>query len=197
MSGNKLRRIIYWDACVYLAWLKGEESHGKDCLDAIRFAAKESSEGLCVIVTSTITFIEVLSAQLTEDQERLFRRSFRSQHHTARDVDPPVAMKARDFRQKLLGNPSGKTLATPDAIHLATAQIYDAEFWTFDNGGKGKSIGLLELDGDARVDGLKICKPWAPKMEVSVQKIHEAEQWELFNRLSPYHLPVHAFMPPV
>jgi predicted nucleic acid-binding protein len=41
-------------------------------------------------------------------------------------------MKAREFRDRFLKQPK-KTLATPDAIHLATAAIYKAdEFWTLD-----------------------------------------------------------------
>lgn len=75
-------------------------------------------------------------------------------------------MKARDYRTALLA--ASKNLATPDAIHLATASIYRAEeFWTMDDGGKSKkSIGLLDLNGDPRVDGLAIKKPYAqnPKL---------------------------------
>jgi len=160
MSGTDRPKIIYWDACVYLAWLKAEEAaHGKDCIDAIRQIAKENFERTAVIITSTITFVEVLSASLDDDQERQFRRSFRNQDHIARDVDPPVAMKARDFRQRFLQHESGKKLATPDAIHLATASI--------DNGGHEKKyLGLLGLDGDERLDGLKICKPSVPQPDL-------------------------------
>ena len=54
-------------------------------------------------------------------------------------------MKARDFRQRALAD--GLSLKTPDAIHLATAATYKAEFWTFDD-------RLLRLNGDERVDHL-------------------------------------------
>jgi predicted nucleic acid-binding protein len=154
--------IIYWDACVYLAWLKAEEeAHGKESIDALRETAQDNYEKKTVIVTSTITFIEVLSAKLDADQERRFRACFRSQDHISRDLDPPIAMRARDFRQRLLQEEAGKGLSTPDAIHLATASIYEtSEFWTFDDGKKGrKNLGLLVLNGDERVGGLKICKP--------------------------------------
>src|SRR5258707_7739962 len=99
-----------------------------------------------VIITSVITQIEVLSAKLTSEQEELFKKSFRSQYHIQYDVDPPIAQKARQFRESLLNHASGKGLSTPDAIHLATAAIYRAEeVHTFDNGQKDKKwIGLLE-----------------------------------------------------
>lgn len=168
MNGTETPRKIYWDACIYLAWLKGEETeHGKVCIDAIRDVAHENFERKAVIVTSTITFIEVLSSHLTQDQERLFRKSFRTTDHVARDVDPPVAMRARDFRQNCINHESGKKLATPDAIHIATASIYEAEFWTFDAGHKDKKhIGLLDLNGDERVAKLKICKPYSHQIKL-------------------------------
>jgi hypothetical protein len=78
-------------------------------------------------------------------------------------------MKARDFRQRLLNHQSGKTLATPDAVHLATASIFKAEFWTLDDGRTDKKhLGLLGLNGDERVDYLKICKPWASEPELGI-----------------------------
>jgi len=114
---------------------------------------------LCVtgIVSSTITFVEVLSSTLSEDNERKFRRSFRHQDHI---LDPPIAMKAREFRDKFSKHKSGKNLSTADAIHLATAAIYKVdEVWTLDDGKKGKHLGLLELDGDERADKLAIKRP--------------------------------------
>ena len=159
MSGIK-EKIYYWDACIYLAWLKGEESHGKEHMAALKLIAQENFEMKNVIITSVITQIEVLSAKLTAEQEALFKKSFRSQFHIQYDVDPPIAQKARQFRELLL-NPSGKGLCLPDAIHLATAAIYKAdEVLTFDDGQKDKkTLGLLELNGDRRVEKLVICKP--------------------------------------
>jgi predicted nucleic acid-binding protein len=159
MSGIK-EKIYYWDACIYLAWLKGEESHGKEHMAALKLIAQENFAMKNVIITSVITQIEVLSAKLTTEQEELFRKSFRSQFHIQYDVDPPIAQKARQFRESLL-NPSAKCLSLPDAIHLATAAIYKAdEVLTFDDGQKDKkSLGLLELSGNERVDKLVICKP--------------------------------------
>jgi predicted nucleic acid-binding protein len=159
MSGIK-EKIYYWDACIYLAWLKGEESHGKEYMDALKLIAHENFEMKNVIITSVITQIEVLSARLTPDQEELFKKSFHSQFHIQYDVDPPIAQKARQFRESLL-NPSGKGLCLPDAIHLATASIYKAdEVLTFDDGQKDrKTLGLLELNGDMRIEKLVICKP--------------------------------------
>ena len=161
MSGTK---IYYWDACAYLAWLKNEEAaYGKDSIDALGKIIKENFERKAEIATSTITIIEVLSSSLAEEQEKRFRASFRPTNHVMYDVDPPIAFKAREFRERLLKDVSGKKLPTPDAIHLATAVICRASaFITFDDGKKNKhSFGLLGLSKDARIDGLEICRPEA------------------------------------
>jgi predicted nucleic acid-binding protein len=161
MSGTEKTKIYYWDACIYLAWLQNEEkAHGKECLDALLRIAKDNFEKKNIIITSTITFVEVLSSTLSEDNGRKFRRSFRHQDHIAYDLDPPIAMKVREFRDKFSKHKSGKNLSTADAIHLATAAIYKVdEVWTLDDGKKGKHLGLLELDGDERADKLAIKRP--------------------------------------
>jgi predicted nucleic acid-binding protein len=164
MSGTDKVKVCYWDACIYLAWLKREiDAHGEECIAAIERIASDNFQKKNLIITSTLTFVEVLSSTLTEEQERRFRQSFRHQDHISYDVDPPVAMKAREFRQRFLNHPSGKTLATPDAIHLATAAIYNAEFLTLDGGKKNsKYVGLLELNGHEAVEKLVIVRPSLP-----------------------------------
>jgi len=164
MSGTDKSQIHYWDACIYLAWLKREvESHGEDCIKAIEQMAADNFQKKNMIITSTITFVEVLESSLTEEQERRFRQSFRHHDHIAYDVDPPIAMKARDFRQRCRAG-GGKTIATPDVIHLATAAIYGANaFLTLDDGKKdGKHLGLLGLDGHEWIDKLTVAKPTLP-----------------------------------
>jgi predicted nucleic acid-binding protein len=132
--------------------------------------AKENFELKNIIITSVITRIEVLSSKLTPEQEEKFKKTFRSPNHTLHDVDPPIADKARQFRDQLLNHVSGKILSTPDAIHLATAAIYGAnEIHTFDDGQKdNKHLGMLELNGDQRVEKLVICKPTVPQGELGL-----------------------------
>jgi predicted nucleic acid-binding protein len=172
MSGTKTK-IYYWDSCIYLAWIKGEDSHGRQYKEALRQIAHENFEGKNIIITSTITQIEVLDAKLTDEQKEQFRKTFRSQTHIQYDVDPPIAQKARQFREQTLNHISGKKLSTPDAIHLATAAIYNAaEVHTFDDGQKDKkTLGLLELNGDASVDKIVICKPTVPQRELGLATI--------------------------
>jgi hypothetical protein len=55
-----------------------------------------------------------------------------------------------------------KKFPTPDAIHVATAAIYKVDaLHTFDGGKKEKkSIPLLDLSKDPRIEGIVICRPF-------------------------------------
>src|SRR5262249_38418980 len=105
-------------------------------------------------------------AKLTPDEQEQFRKTFTFSNHTLYDVDPPIARKARSFRERVLAETS-KVLTTPDAIHLATAAIYGAhEVHTLDDGQKqekARYIGIVELNGKPCVDGLAIVRPSTPQ----------------------------------
>ena len=156
MSGTK--PIYYWDACVYLAWLKKETSKHLSSIEAI---AEENKKRNNIIVTSVITKLEVLDASLTADQERSFGECFSFGTHELYELDAGVALKAREYRSFYFKNPvGGKKLSVPDAIHLATAFICQSdEFHTFDDGGKG-GISLLALNGNVAGNPIKICHPF-------------------------------------
>jgi hypothetical protein len=82
-----------------------------------------------------------------------------------------VAHDLRDYYSTRKAEFGGKTLSTPDAIHLATAIIYRVtEFHTFDNDGDAKSLGLLPLSGDVGGNRLTICKPQARNPELDLRK---------------------------
>jgi len=68
MSGNEVKRVLYWDTCVYLAWLKGEDN-GASVNEGIAEAVDENWDGKLLIVTSTITLTEVLEATLTDESQ--------------------------------------------------------------------------------------------------------------------------------
>lgn len=163
MSGTR-PKVFYWDTCVYIAYLKGEQSHGEPHVSSLAQMAKDNFEQKNRIVTSVITLTEVLSSKLTPDEEEAFLKTFKRVNHVLYDVDYGIATKARKFRDAFLKHPSGKTLSSPDAIHAATAIILQAdEMNTFDDGQKDKKyLGLLELSKHAGVENLLICKPYLP-----------------------------------
>jgi predicted nucleic acid-binding protein len=161
MSGTS-QWVYYWDACIYLAWIKEEPAY-RVYLPTIGQIAAENFQLKNIIITSVLTFTEDTYATLTPEQIEKFNKSFRPESHIPYDVDRAIADKARIFRERFMGQ--AKSLATPDAIHLATAVIGGAnEFHTFDEGQKDKKhTGLITISGDARIERLKICKPALPQ----------------------------------
>ena len=66
MSGNLPR--VYWDACVFLAHLTGEECDAASKSGMIEWAQKVDT-GAGIIMTSSICIVEVLEAHLLDDQK--------------------------------------------------------------------------------------------------------------------------------
>jgi predicted nucleic acid-binding protein len=111
-----------------------------------------------------LTTVEVLQSRLPAGipklLEGLIKRIIRV------GMDTKVASLAHDIRDHYMARKdefSGKTLSTPDAIHLATAILYRVdEFHTFDSGSSSsKTLGLIPLSGNVGGHRLIICKPQA------------------------------------
>jgi predicted nucleic acid-binding protein len=172
MSG-KSSAVYYFDACVYLAYLQNDEhSYGQNAIQGIDEVWNDNAKGGATIVTSTLTLTEVLSHKLKISTEKLFLRTLQGGLHHLVDVDPPIALLARKYRDYYQAHPikrptvpDGKTythLTSGDAIHLATAVTFHCDqFWTFDGTGTTakKSIGLLWLGNKAGEDNLIITTP--------------------------------------
>lgn len=155
--------VYYWDTCLFLAWLKDEERPSGE-MDGIREVIERSKRREVKIVTSVLTAVEVLQSSLPVGipklLEGLTKRIIRA------GMDSKVASLAHDIRDHYMVRKEefgGKTLSTPDAIHLATAILYRVdEFHTFDGGGSNsKTLGLIPLSGNVGGHRLIICKPQA------------------------------------
>jgi predicted nucleic acid-binding protein len=169
MAGNE--PSYYWDTCLFLAWIKDEERPTGE-MDGVRECIGRFKRREVKIVTSVLTSVEALSSKLPVGMEALFnglmKRVFRL------GVDSKVSSLAHDLRNHYAARASefgGKTLSTPDAIHLATAVLYRVtEFHTFDRDGSAKSLGLLPLSGNVGGHRLTICKPVARFPELDLTK---------------------------
>jgi predicted nucleic acid-binding protein len=160
----KRRPLIYWDSCIFIAWLNNELRTGNEmqgvfiCLEAIQ--ANE-----IVMMTSAIMKTEVLPGKIPPDVRSTFERFLCRRNVLVVDFDLRIGELSGELREfyatqaKVDGEPS---LATADAIHLATAIHYAADaFYTFDDGGEGarKSRSLLSLNGNVGGHQLAVCKP--------------------------------------
>lgn len=154
--------IYYWDTCLFLAWLNDEDRKSGE-MDGVREVIARHRRREVKIITSTLTQVEVLQSKIPVGVGDSFIGLLR--RVTRVGLDTKIAGLAHDLRDHYASKAAdndGKTLSTPDAIHLATAiHLRANEFHTFDSGGSGKSLGLIPLSGDVGGHRLTICKPEA------------------------------------
>lgn len=166
MPGNT--PVYYWDACLFLAWLKDEERKAGE-MDGVREVIDRSKRRELRVMTSVLTSVEVLSAKIPAGMDTFFKGMMKRVNQVS--VDIRVASLAHDIRDHYIKSGS-KTVSTPDAIHLATAILYRVdEFHTFDADGSRKSLGLLQLSGNVAGSKLIICKPEAKRPQLDLRKI--------------------------
>lgn len=159
--------IIYWDTSVFLAWIKNESRPNNE-MDGVEDAANKIHKDHVVLITSEITMTEILESTLDDTAKKRFDDLFKRRNCKRVAIDQRVSGLAHDIRnyyQQKKAADGIATVTTPDAIHLATAILYDVtEFHTFDQNDKpNKSRALLPLNGDVAGHPLTICKPPIPK----------------------------------
>ncbi|MBE9056993.1 MAG: type II toxin-antitoxin system VapC family toxin [Sphaerospermopsis kisseleviana] len=141
----------YWDSCTFLAVLKNESDKINECLSVI----KAAEAGEIIIVTSALTFIEVIRLEkgkpkLSKDVEEKIRSFFRHEWIYVYDVDRKIGELARDLMWQY------ESLKPKDATHVATAiQAKVDVLDTFDD-------GLLKLSGLIGDPLLPIKRPYWP-----------------------------------
>lgn len=149
-----------WDSCAWIAMIiqeqaplkeGGVEDRAKLCNHVIDLAAKKQLE----IATSGLALAEVCKHDEVKavDGDDL-SDFFRNEYILVVAADRHVGTLARKFMQSGYAG-----LRPPDAIHLATAVVANAQaLHTFDK-------KLLALDGKIEMPSggvLKICKPFGP-----------------------------------
>jgi predicted nucleic acid-binding protein len=127
----------YWDAGVFLAWLKNEQWR----LDEVKAVLKAAEAGQILLVTSSVSFVEVVKfdrkqavVELPDTDCKKIEDFFRRSYIDVRLFDPLTAELARRYIWDY-------GLATRDAMHLATASRWHlTQLDTFDD-------HLLDLNG--------------------------------------------------
>jgi len=160
------RPLVYWDACIFIAHLKNEQRAIGE-MDAVREQVRRLDEGETVVVASTLTLTEVLECDIpAENLPKLQGLKQIPDRLMFAQVSMPIAELAHDIRSdiKASGVWNGKTVKTPDAIHIATALTNGCEvLYTFDENCRGDGLGLIRLSGTNAVRKLPIEKPPPPK----------------------------------
>lgn len=134
MSGKS--NNIYWDACIFLAHLKGEVRADPMDMPGIHELVKRIDNKELQLITSVLTLAEVLESSLNADARNRFRLLFQRRNVLLIDVTARIAEishNIRDYYQQRKATDNLPTVGTPDAIHIATAIEYQCDrFYTFD-----------------------------------------------------------------
>jgi len=163
------RPLYYWDTCLFLAWIQDEQRPSGE-MAGVREVIARAKRRDALIMTSVLTITETLQSKIPAGVETLFHGLMQKVERKSIDIKiARLAHDLRDYYSQRSGSAEGRTLSTPDALHLATAIMYRAdEFHTFDAKGSRKSLGLLPLSGDVAGHKLIVCKPVAQHPELDL-----------------------------
>lgn len=152
-------KLIYWDSCIFIAWLKDERRPPGE-MDGVYECVELVESNQVRLITSTLTRTEVFEAELTPEVRSRYSLLLNRRNVQQVDADLRITDLARQIREHYHALGDGKKgISQADAVHLATAIHLKAHaFYTFDDGGKG-ARSLLSLDGDVAGHPLRICKP--------------------------------------
>jgi len=155
----------YWDACVFLAWLKRESDKVGQCEAAIR----EAEAGKLVIVTSTLTLAETLylvkgEMPVSAETRKKLRDFFENEYILPVELDRLTAERAQDVIWD-------HSVRHKDAVHVATALVWREilnieQLDTFDG-----PLATLSR----KIDGLRIGEPNHPEDLIGHAHSHGAD----------------------
>jgi predicted nucleic acid-binding protein len=167
--------IVYWDTCIFLAWMNDEQREAGD-MEGLAKIASLVERAEVILITSAITRAEILYSKTPREAMKKYDTLLRRSNVVPQNVDIPIAKLTSELMDFYIN--SEFELLTPDAIHLATAIHYNvAEFQTFDgvdlkqkcrNGNRYKQCGLLRLDGNVAGHPLKVLRPSADQYELTL-----------------------------
>lgn len=155
--------LYYWDACIFLAWLKDEERKLGE-MDGVRDIIRRVKRRDAKVITSVLTIVEVLTAKIPVGIDTNFKDLLKRINRQSMDIR--IAGLAHDLRNFYITQ--GQSLKSPDAIHLATAINYRAdEFHTFDE-------QLLAMTGNVGGHKMIVCMPQTNAPQLDLRKPQNA-----------------------
>ncbi len=159
-------KLLYWDSCIFLAWLKDEKRPG-DEMAGLASIAREVEKKNFSVITSVITIAEILTGRSGEEVVADFRKLFQRSNFQLINVDERIATKGSEIRNHYIEKAKREKVPSirfADSLHLATAITSGASrFHTFD--GSHEKRGLLDLNGDVAGYPLVIEKPGTAQKE--------------------------------
>ena len=161
--GRWNKEAIYWDSCVFIALITGEDRPNGELNGVLDCAERVDKNEIYLVTYKDSTEMEVLEANMSEEAKAMINQLFARRNVIELPNHPRVQILAKEIREyyeeeKLRDH--GKSIEVQDAYHLAAAIYYQVDaFYTFDDGKKSKTRGLLGLNHDVAGHALLICKP--------------------------------------
>lgn len=148
----------------------GDEPVTSEKKEAIQEILEKNKKYENLIITSVVTHLEVLPSKLEQKQiesERKYKAMFDGKRFLDYEVTRNILIRAREIREfyyrPAKPGASAKIMDAADAVHLATATIYNVtEFHTRDDDSKGAKIPLVSLYQWSGVD--KVCGKYSLKI---------------------------------
>jgi len=119
-------RRVYWDSCVFLAYLNKEPNRA-ELIQAVWDEVAEDDDPNSKIITSVVTITEVAHAdyektgkKLDPKVEKILDAMWHDRSVLIIEASPDVMFLARNLMRQV--TPTGSVLKPMDAIQLATAQ---------------------------------------------------------------------------
>ena len=116
-------KLLYWDSCIFLAWLKDEE-RAEGEMAGLASIVKEVEKKNFSVITSVITIAEILAGRSGEEVVEEFRKLFERSNFQMINVDERIATKASEIRGHRIERAEMEkksSIKLADSIHLATA----------------------------------------------------------------------------
>ena len=88
----------YWDSCLFIAWLKDEQNRKPGEMDGVRDYIERLKRREIVIITSTLTFVEVREAKIGAGGFEMFESVMQRKATQRVSVDTKVAKLAGNLR---------------------------------------------------------------------------------------------------
>lgn len=145
MSGKTPTPVVYWDSSAFLALLKEERTHGAGVYEALVTQATSFDHDKIILASSSLTILEVLSADLSDDVRDRFEKMIRRSNFQPITASENVMRHAARLRQHCYGrhkngNGDNYLLSSPDAIHVVSAMLIKADVLvTLDSANKSKT----------------------------------------------------------
>lgn len=91
------KEIIYWDACIFLAWLK-DETCEPSVMEGIEDTVKRVHDNEVVLITSIMTQTEVLESMMSKEAQTKFENVFKRRNVVWINHDTRIGKLSHDIR---------------------------------------------------------------------------------------------------